>query len=145
MDPFCNYFSKWLSNGKAPEHKADLFTHVNGLLYKHITDSHQKFMALVIPKAWKYTVLVEAHDKLGHQGATQTYCLIKHQYYWKGMNKDIRKYIMQCTLCCKEKAKVQGYPLQITEIQNILLTRSPLHLVMDEKLPIQATNTSSPS
>ena len=28
--------------------------------------------ALVIPKAWKYTVLVEACDKLGHQGATQT-------------------------------------------------------------------------
>ena len=40
-------------------------------------------------KSWKYTALMEAHDKLGHQGATHTYCLIKHQYYWKGMNKDI--------------------------------------------------------
>ena len=27
-------------------------------------------------------MLVEAHDKCGHQGATHTYCLIKHQYYW---------------------------------------------------------------
>ena len=32
------------------------------------------------------------------------------------MNKDIRKYIANCTLCCKEKAKVQSYPLQMMEI-----------------------------
>ena len=31
---------------------------------------HTKHSWLVIPKAWKYTVLVEAHDKLGHQGTT---------------------------------------------------------------------------
>ena len=79
-------------------------------------DSDQKFLVLVIHIAWKYTVLVEAHDKLGHQGATQTYCLIKCQYYWKGIKKDIRKYIAQCTLCHKEKAKIQAYPLQMTEI-----------------------------
>ena len=69
-DPFCKQISKRLSNRKAPKHKTDLFLHVKGLLYKHVTDSHQKFLALVILKAWKYTVLVEAHDKLGHQGAT---------------------------------------------------------------------------
>ena len=32
------------------------------------------------------------------------------------MNKDIRKYIAQCALCCKENAKVQAYLLQMTEI-----------------------------
>ena len=59
---------------------------------------NQKFLALVIPKAWKYTVLMEANDTLGHQGATHTYYLVKYQYYWKGMNKDIKKYIANCTL-----------------------------------------------
>ena len=49
-------------------------------------------------------MLVEAHDKLGHQEATHTCCLIKHQYYWKGMNNDIRKYIAKCTLCCRDKS-----------------------------------------
>ena len=78
-DPFCKHISKCLSNGKAPNHEMDLFTLVKGLLYKHITDSGQKFLALVIPKSWKYMVLVEAHDKLGHQGNTHTYCLIKCQ------------------------------------------------------------------
>ena len=75
-----------------------------------------KFLALIIPKAWKYTVLMEAHDKLGNQESTSTYCLIKCQYYWKGINKDIRKDIANCTLCYREKAKVQSYHLQITEI-----------------------------
>ena len=115
-DPFCKQISKCLSNGRAPKHETDLFTHMKGLLYKHIPDSHQKFLALVLPKAWRYTVLVEAHEKLRHQGTTHTYCFIKCKYYWKGMNKDIRKYIANCTLCCRETAKVQAYPLQMTEI-----------------------------
>ena len=124
-DPFCKRISKCLSNGKAPLHETDLFTHVRGLLYKHVTDSGQKFLALVIPKSWKYIVLVEANDKLGHQGNTCTYCLIKSQYYWKGMNKDIQKYIANCTLCCRKKAKVQAYPLQMTEFQTDHSTKLP--------------------
>ena len=100
-DPSCKRISKHLSNGKALQHENDLFTYVRNLLHKHVTDAGKKFLALVIPKSWKYTILVEGHDKLGHQGNTCTYCLIKCQYYWKGMNKDIRKYIANCTLCCR--------------------------------------------
>ena len=62
-DPFCKRISKCLSSGKAPQHEMDLFTHVCDLCYKHITDSGQKFLAFIIPKSWKYTVLVEAHNK----------------------------------------------------------------------------------
>ena len=79
-------------------------------------DSNQKLLALVTPKSQKPTVLMEAHDKLGHWGATHTYGLIKCQYYWKGMNKDIKKYIANCTLCHSDNAKVQSYPLKMTEI-----------------------------
>ena len=74
---FCKHICKQLFHGKAPQHETDIFTHIKGLLYKHVMDSGQKFLALVIPKSWKYTVLVEAHDKLGHQGNTHTYCLKK--------------------------------------------------------------------
>ena len=98
-DPFCKHISKRLLTSKEPHHEFDTFTHVKGLLYKHVTDAGKKFLTLVIPKSWKYTVLMEAHDKLGHQGNSCTYCLIKCQYYWKGMNKDIRKYIANCVLC----------------------------------------------
>ena len=98
-DPFCKCISKRLLNGKTPHHEFDTFTHVKGLLYKHVTDASKQFLALVIPKSWKFTILVEAPDKLGHQGNNHTYCLIKCQYYWKGMNKDIRKYIGNCIHC----------------------------------------------
>ena len=116
-DPFCKCISKRLLNGKAPHHEFDTFTHVKGLLYKHVTWTLvRKFLALVILKSWKYIVLAEAHDKMGHQGNSHTHCLIKRQYYWKGMKKDVRKYIANCILCQQEKAKVQQYPLQMTEI-----------------------------
>ena len=92
-DPFCKHISKRLLNGKGPHHESDTFTHIKVLLYKHVSDAGKQFLTLVIPKSWKFTILVEAHDKLGHQGNNHTYCLIKQQYYWKGMNKDIRKYI----------------------------------------------------
>ena len=115
-DTFCKCISKHLLNAKAPQHETNTFTHVKGLLYKHVMDSGKQFLALVILKSWKYTVLVEAHNKLDHQGNSCTYCLIKRQYCWKGMNKDIRKYIANCILCQREKAKVQHYPLQMMEI-----------------------------
>ena len=67
-DPFCKHISKRLLNGKAPHHKSDTFTHVNGFFYKHVSDAGKQFLALVIPKSWKFTILVEAHDKLGTPG-----------------------------------------------------------------------------
>ena len=79
-------------------------------------DTTQKFLALVIPNSWHFTVLVKLHDKLGHQGVNRTYHLIKQQYYWKGMNKDICKYIANCTPFKREKVKMQMYPLQMTDI-----------------------------
>ena len=44
-DPFCKCISGRLLNGKAPHHEFDTFTHVKGLLYKHITDAGKKFLA----------------------------------------------------------------------------------------------------
>ena len=123
--------SKHLLNRKATQHETDIFTHMKGLLYKHVTDSGQKFLALVIPKSWKYTVLVEVHDKLGHQGNSSTHCLIKRQYYWKGMNKDIWKCIANCTLCHREKAKIQHYPLQMMEIPDRPFDKIAIDLVIE--------------
>ena len=128
-DPFCKCISKSLLNGKAPHHEFNTFTHVKGLLYKHVMDAGKKFFALVIPKSWKFTVLVEAFDKLRHQGNTHMHYLIKHQYYWKGMNKDIRKYIANCIICRCDKADV----LQVTEIPDRPFDKIAIDLVTDCK------------
>ena len=49
------------------------------------------------------------------------------------MNKDIRKYITQCALCHREKAKVQAYPLQITEIPECPFDKIAINLVTECK------------
>ena len=61
-DPFCKCISRILLNGKVTHHEFDTFVHVKGLLYKHVMDAGKKFLSLVIPKSWKYAVLMEAHD-----------------------------------------------------------------------------------
>ena len=43
-DPFCKCISKRLLNGKAPHREVDTFTHVKGLLYKHVSDAGKQFL-----------------------------------------------------------------------------------------------------
>ena len=45
------------------------------------------------------------------------------------MNKDIRKYIANCILCQREKAKVQHYPLQMMEIPDRPFDKIAIDLV----------------
>ena len=103
-DPFCKHIMKRLPNKTAPRHESNTFFIHNGLLYRYASDHSKDFCALVIPKAWRYTVLVETHDKMGHQGNNRTYSLIKRQYYWKGMAKDVKDHIQRCPACRQEKA-----------------------------------------
>ena len=49
------------------------------------------------------------------------------------MNKDIRKYIANCVLCRQEKAKVQQYPLQMTEIPDRPFDKITIDLVTECK------------
>ena len=76
-DPFCKHIMKRLLNRTAPKHELKTFFIHNGLLYRYASDHSKDFCTLVIPKAWRYTILVETHDKMGHQGNNQTYSLIK--------------------------------------------------------------------
>ena len=76
-DPFCKCIMKRLLNKTAPEHELKTFFIHNGLLYRYASDHSMDFCALVIPKAWRYTILVETHDKMGHQGNNRMYSLIK--------------------------------------------------------------------
>ena len=49
------------------------------------------------------------------------------------MNKDIRKYITNCVLCRRDKAKVQQYPLQMTEIPDRPFNKIAIDLVTNCK------------
>ena len=49
------------------------------------------------------------------------------------MNKDIQKYIANCMLCYREKAKIQNYPLQMTEIPNRPFNKIAIDLITECK------------
>ena len=49
------------------------------------------------------------------------------------MNKDIRKYIANCTLCHREKDNVQAYPLQMTEIPDRPFDKIAINLVTESE------------
>ena len=47
------------------------------------------------------------------------------------MNKDIRKYNANCTVCNREKAKIQHYTLQMTEIPDRPFDKIAIHLITE--------------
>ena len=49
------------------------------------------------------------------------------------MNKHIRKYVVNCILNHREKAKIQAYPLQMTEILDRPFDKIAIDLVMECK------------
>ena len=66
---------------------------------------------------------------MGKQGVNQTYQVITLQYYWKVMNKDICKYIANYTFCKREKAMMQMYLLQITDIPDWPFNKTAIDLI----------------
>ena len=49
------------------------------------------------------------------------------------MNKDIRKHIAKCTLCHREKTKIQNYPLQMMEIPHRPFDKIAIDLITECK------------
>ena len=47
------------------------------------------------------------------------------------MNNDIRKYIANCILCHREKAKAQHYPLQMMEIPDRSFDKIAIDLITE--------------
>ena len=65
MDPFYKCISKRLLSGKAPSHEVDALMHIKGFIYKHVMDSNQWFLALVIPNPGIYPVqMTDIPDRL---------------------------------------------------------------------------------
>lgn len=73
----------------------------NGILYIANFDSNDRSWRLVIPKGLRKDVLLSVHaDELGgHLGMTKTWTLIKSRFFWKGIFKATRRFILGCKAC----------------------------------------------
>ena len=69
----------------------------NGLLYKEMKLYHEPT---------KSFILSELHDSplSGHIGTAKTIELVKRQFYWPNMDKEIKNYVQSCIKCQSNKA-----------------------------------------
>ena len=69
--------------------------HKEDNLYYVIQGNVISLEAQIVPKSLALTSLVNSHFQ-GHACINRTYCLIKRNLFWKGIEKDINKFIQKC-------------------------------------------------
>ena len=67
-------------------------------LYRQTQDGNKSFEVLIIPRSLIPAMLINSHHLQGHAGTTKSYSLIKMEFIWKGMCKDIHKFIQNCNM-----------------------------------------------
>ena len=55
------------------------------------------------------TPLINSHHLKEHARTTKSYSLIKREFFWKDMCKDIDKFIQNCNICKQHNQQKQSY------------------------------------
>jgi transposase InsO family protein len=81
----------------------------------------------VVPQTLIQTVIEHHHDKVyaGQQGITRTQDLIKLNYFWPMLNKDVEQYVNKCHSCTQHKGG-RAVPAPLGELPE---THSPFELI----------------
>ena len=106
-DKFCKNILNMLASNKL-QNKNPYYIK-SGILKRYIDDNKQRFEVIVLPQTLTQPALQLVHEGLGHNGIPQTYTLLRHQYYWKGLKPFVTKHVKQCTLCQKHNKQVVKY------------------------------------
>ena len=90
---------------------------LDNMLYKHTVDdlldpiyNRDEGWRLVVPTEYREKVLWEGHDEpfSGHLGLEKTYDRIVREYYWPGIYRDVRIYVLHCDECQRYKTVQTG-------------------------------------
>ena len=92
----------------------------NDLLYRYFQDRGKDQgkieKQLVVPKSYRSTVLNLAHESIrgGHLGMKKTGDKIRSQFFWPGLQQDVKLHCLSCDLCQRTfpKGKVTRVPLE---------------------------------
>ena len=90
----------------------------------------------VVPNSMKAELLQMAHDAVPgcHQGIQKTFFKLRGLFYWKGIFKEVERYVKGCPDC----ATGSGLPRNIGRSKgNIIATRPGQIWAMDFKIPIR--------
>ena len=85
------------------------FSWKEGLLLQSIT-SHEwgSLQLIVLPKDFRSKVLTLAHEKLGHLGARKVKSIIRRNFSWPGMGRDIIDHCKSCDQCQRGSKRQAG-------------------------------------
>ena len=81
-DIFCHRILQQISKNKPPVNHPYIIN--NDILKCSLTLNGQIYYPIVLPHILIGHVLELAHNKLGHNGISRTYAMLKRLYYWKG-------------------------------------------------------------
>lgn len=98
---------------------------------------------LFVPKKLRQPSIELSHDKVfaGHQGAKRTRDLVKLNYFWPNMDRDINRYVKQCDSCAKFKAGRQP----TAPLGELPETTSPFEMTcIDYLWPLSRDQTREP-
>ena len=78
----------------------------NCQIYKEILFQREKentIWRIVIPGNLIHQIIHITHNKMGHPGVYKTLSHLKRFYFWKYMQRDVRKYVLTCDMCQRVK------------------------------------------
>lgn len=102
VDPVVIEIRKKLENNELTK----IFVIEHGILFRYMEKG--EVWQIVIPETLTKGLINCVHTKLGHPGTYKTIAYISQYYYWKSMNRDIKKFVISCDLCQRVKIKNQN-------------------------------------
>ena len=89
-----------------------------GLLYRKDKVEGQSVCQLCVPTTRRGSILKLAHDLVysGHLGEWKTCQCVKLSFYWPGLKRSVREYVMSCHDCQLRSRKLTTDRVPITHI-----------------------------
>ncbi|XP_062613758.1 uncharacterized protein LOC134275492 [Saccostrea cucullata] len=108
-----------------------------GIIYRVFqSDKHQngkRFTQLVVPKKYRTKVLSLAHESImtGHLGTSRTASKVLAEFYWPGVQADVRRFCRSCDICQRttQKGRTTKVPLGDMPIIEVPFRRVAVDLV----------------
>ncbi len=116
-DDFCKLTVDKLVKGASNLHSVIQYSIVNDILVcKHLKSANPQDFKLVVPKSLVPEILSACHDNntVAHPGFSRTLARVRENFFWKGMYKQVKRYVASCHSCIQRRGydRNQKAPLQ---------------------------------
>lgn len=65
---------------------------------------------IVIPEILRFILFRDVHSRLGHPGVSKTLTYLRRFFWWKGIARDLKKWVLKCDMC--QRVKYLSYKME---------------------------------